>query len=505
MTRKLVTLALIAAVLWNAGPGTGWAEEAPYRGYTYSEWGKPVPSPNGYLPDKLVTGAMTGAGDFKAPQSMFVDRTRNELYVVDTGNNRLVVLDARYEAVKELAVFDHDGKEETLNGPTDVFVSDDGLLYIADRGNQRIVVSDAEGNIKSLFGKPVSDLLPEGFIFQPDKLVVDKAGIIYVQAFGVFQGLISLYGDGTFLNYFGGNRVDVTAKVLLEMVWKRLLTKSQRDAMQSFVPIEYSNLYIDREDFIYTTVRTSENSLNELKKLNPLGINILRANSNRGYAYRSNDYGDHPVVYVNGQSKVDSVFVDIHVDELGYITALDSTRGKLFQYDQESNLMFVFGARGDQKGAFKDPVAVERWGDRLIVLDAAKNNITAFSLTSFGAAVRQALTLYNDGLYQEALQPWHEVLNRDSNYLLAYVGLGKAYFQMEDYQNAMKYFKLGYAKDDYSDAFKAYYTELLRRQFDAILLAMIGLVALYHLLKRRKRIAARFHRHKHQQKGGIPG
>ncbi|REE56450.1 NHL repeat-containing protein [Paenibacillus taihuensis] len=516
-TRAWLVLALTMTMCLARGSSAA-AEEAPYQGYTYTEWGKPVPAPNGYLPDRIITGAATGAGDFKKPQSLFVNQAAQELYVADTGNNRIVVLDAKLGFKRELKLFTQNGsgngngngngngsgKKQKLKSPTDVFVTPDGTLYIADNGNKRVVVSDAQGNILHLFGAPKSDLIPKGFVFQPEKLVVDSQGRLYIQAFGVFQGLICLDADGTFLNYFGGNRVEVTPKLLLELAWKKVLTKAQRNAMESFVPIEYSNMFIDKEDFIYTTVKTSQNSTDELKKLNPLGINILRADSSTGYVYENNDYGDHPVVYTgeNGESKVDSMFVDITVDDDGFISALDASRGKVFQYDQESNLMFVFGGRGSQQGTFKNPVAVENFGGRLLVLDAEKNNITAFKLTSFGEDVRKAVKLYNGGFYKEDLEPWKEVLKRDSNYLLANVGLGKAYYQMGDYVNAMKYFKLGYDKKDYSDAFKAYYTDQLRAHFVEIFYGLAGLVILYQLFKRRKRIAAVYRRTRER---GIPG
>ena len=64
----------------------------PYANYSYDFWGNPVEMPACYTPAAVCLGRETGAGDFKAPQDLFVD-SRRQIYVADTGNNRLVILD----------------------------------------------------------------------------------------------------------------------------------------------------------------------------------------------------------------------------------------------------------------------------------------------------------------------------------------------------------------------------------------------------------------------------
>jgi hypothetical protein len=364
-----------------------------------------------------------------------------------------------------------------------------GKVYISDRDNGRILVSDRFGKLIRIYAAPVSDLIPADFVYYPEKIVADRHNRMYVQAFGAFQGIMCMDSEGNFLNYYGSNRVELTAEVLLDRTWKKLLTREQKNAMEGFVPIEYSNMTIDDEGFIYACVKTSENSAFELKKLNPLGVNILRSKRSNSYVFSNSDYGDHPVVY-DGGSKIDSAFVDICVDDEQFISALDSTRGKVFQYDEESNHMFVFGGLGDQKGTFKSPSSLESFNGRMLVLDSVKNNITIFGLTSFGEQVRKANMLYHNGFYMEALEPWKEVLKHDSNYSLAYVGLGKAYFQMQDYEKAMYYFKLGYDKKGYSDAFKAYSTEFMRQNFNTVFLFAVLLAAILWLILKRRKLAA---------------
>lgn len=487
MAKKSIMAIVLVALILLLNTAQACAGGTPYQGYTYNEWGEPVPAPNGYIAESFITGAKAGSGDFKGPKDLFVDEENSELYIVDSGNNRIVVLGADFTLKRILAEFAGGNGIETLKNPTGVFVSKSGKVYVADRDNGRILVSDRFGKVIRIYGAPVSDLIPDDFVYYPEKIVVDRHGRMYVQAFGAFQGIMRLDSEGKFINFYGSNRVELTAKVMIDRIWKSILTREQKEAMEGFVPIEYSNMFIDSEDFIYACVKASENSTYELKKLNPLGINILRSSRTIGYVYSNSDYGDHPVVY-DGETKIDSTFVDICVDGEGFISALDSTRGKVFQYDEESNLMFVFGSLGDQKGTFKNPTSLVSFNGKILVLDAVKNNITVFRLTWFGEQVRKASALYHNGFYMEAVEPWKEVLKHDSNYLLAYVGLGKAYFQMQDYRQAMYYFKLGYDKKGYSDAFKEYSIEYMRENFDTIFLVLALLFASMQLIRKRSKL-----------------
>ena len=49
---------------------------------------------------------------------------------------------------------------------------------------------------------------------------------------------------------------------------------------------------------------------------------------------------------------------------------LDRRRGRIFTYDHEGNLLYIFGGLGTQAGTFVTPVAIENIGNTIIVLDA---------------------------------------------------------------------------------------------------------------------------------------
>ncbi len=445
--------------------------EESYFSYTYNEWGDSALAPAGYSPSSVLYGQDMGTGPLKAPRDLFVDGETGELYIMDSGNNRLVVVDAGYDFLREYTAFSLGGETLTLNNPGGLFVSRERLLYICDTGNKRVLVSDLSGQVQKILGLPETDLIDPGLLYQPEKIVVDSAGRLYVQAVGVFSGLICMDENGGFVQFFGANRVEMTAAMMVDYLWKQLLSREQRSRMASFIPIEYSNLYIDADDFIYAASVHSSSSRGEIKKLNALGVNVLHIDPFASYAYAKDDYGDHPVAYIDN-NPVDSMFADITVNEAGIISALDAKRGRVFQYDSESNLVTVFGGMGQQAGTFQAPSALVEMGDSLVVLDSKKNSLTVFDITDFGRLLHSAIGLYNAGYYLEAMTPWQAVLERCANYNLAYIGLGKANLRLARYPEAMENFRLGYDKKGYSDALSEMVIEFGRNNLGWILLGI---------------------------------
>lgn len=502
MTRKFVALfvALLVALLPAAVYASG---ESPYRGYVYDEWREAVPAPNGYLAEYEWSGLDAGSGHFSSPADLFFDKESRELYVVDSGNNRIVVLDDKLDFVREYSSFQSESGTETLNNPRGIFVTSEGEMYICDLNNARVLRTDKAGNVIRNYPAPRADIIDEAFefLYQPAKIVVDRGNRMYIYSVGENKGLLSIDENNEFINYFGSNRVEMTFQVALDMLWKQLLTREQRRQMAAFVPIEYSNVFIDDEDFIYAVVRFSETNREQIKKLNAMGVNILRVPQDNSYATAR--YGDLRSVWIDNKAKV-STFVDVHVDEYGFISVLDSTYGKVFQYDQDSNLVFVFGAMGDQLGGFRSPIALETIDDNILVLDEQRGTITVFGLTRFGGIVREAMVLYNDGRYQEALEPWRQVIMRSSNYPLAYVGIGKAYYQTEDYQQAMKAFRMANDKKGYSDAFRGFTMFWVRENFTLLIMSVLGLYIAVKLISKRKKVRVLYRKLTGKaQEGGI--
>ena len=144
------------------------------------------------------------------------------------------------------------------------------------------------------------------------------------------------------------------------------------------------------------------------------------------------DYSEYP----------QNSYVDIDVSPTGLINCLDYTNGRIFQYDEECNLLFIFGGKGYQLGTFRQVSAVESSEDCLYVADSQKNTVTVFEETEFGRTVHHATELYNAGYYDEALEPWVDVLEQDGNYRMAHKGIASSYINQGRYREAMKYAKL---------------------------------------------------------------
>ncbi len=478
-----------AAVFLLAGVRAG-AADVPFQSYNYNVWGESVPVPATYEVEDVISGEKAGTRDFAAPGDLFAAGD-SRVYVLDGGNSRVVVLDGDFRFVKELPVEGLD-----LSTASGIYVSPEGALWLALGSGGGIAELDPkDGRVMRTIERPTGGNVPASLVFKPLKIVTGPDGTIYVVSGGTYQGILELDPDGGFIGYFGSNRVDVTLKVITEMFWKRfyaLFSDKAAENMIKIVPIEYSSVTRNSRGFLYAVTSDSLNSMYEIKKLDPKGNNILRVRSSAdvsaGVLLNIGNYGDIEQSYDQGTT-VDTKFIDVCVDQDGFIFALDSQRGRVFSYDEESNLLAVFGGMGDQRGTFENPVAVESVGGKIAVLDGKTGEITVFRPTAFGASIREATLKYNMGLYEEADGLWKDVLRRSANFELAYTGIGKALFSSGDYAQAMKYFKLGYDKKGYDEA----YTEL-RKDFLREHLALTGacLAAAFlaaYLLTRRKRWA----------------
>lgn len=437
MRKPIRFFALLLACLL-LGPCALAADGTAYNSYTFSGWNEIIPAPNGYVPKAVYNGVQLGANAFLKPSDLFVDKAREELYIADTGNKRIVVLNKDLQFMREYATLL--GGE--LISPKGLFVNQNGDIYVADDGAAQVIAFHRNGRVFAAYGRPQSDLYEESMMYLPQKVVVDSVGRVYILSQGVYQGLICLNPDGTFLNFYGGNHVEATFKMALQKLWRLVLTRAQRAGLESFIPIEYSNIAIDEEDFIYATVAVGDQAAGKfLRKLNPMGINIL------------------PNMTIGGLQ-----MVDVALSGNGLLTVLDKSMGLAIQMDEDGGgNMYNFGGLGTQTGLYKDPAAIVAFGNDMLILDREKGTVSVFELTDFGRAVQAATRLYREGLYEQSIEPWLEVLRMDANYNMAYAGLGKAYYQLEQYQTAMHYYELGNFKEHYSQAFRAYTVEVVRR------------------------------------------
>ena len=480
--KKLTAFICTAAVAASALVVNASADE-PYIGYNYDRWGDPIPSQNGFVVEDVITGADMGAGTLSEPNDLFLHNDSGKFYIVDTKNNRIVVTDSEFKNAKVIseltyseAFSENDSKikKTTFNSPMGVYVrtdkDDHTLIYVADSANERVVAFNEDLEIEMEYVRPSSDVYDSQVTFNPNKVVVDSAFNVYVVVPSITQGAVQFSADGTFNGYYGANRVNATAEVIAQQFWKLIYTREQIIAMRRNVSIEISNVDIDEEGFIYTVTESRTSDTDVIKKLNPAGTNIF---TNLGYdEYTYGDFASGR--YYKGKS-YNNAICDVDIDQDGNIYLLDFATGRVFQYTNECDLLFIFGGLGTQKGTFTSVSAVESYNGKVYVLDSRKNSVTVFKQTEFGGIVQNAIYLFNEGLYDEAKGPWEEVLRRDANYWLAYIGLGNAYLNQGDYSTALDYFYRN-SRGGYNRAFKSYRIEFIRANFTWMMTVIIVLI-----------------------------
>ena len=470
-----------------------------YQSYTYNHWGVPLEAPELYSPEKTYYPVDGEGKAFKQPQDMFVNPADETVYIADSENNRIVILDNQFKFIKEIKEFTVDPEalglsdkqkkdklttSSTLSYPGGVFAGGDGCVYIADRDNKRILVSDADGQVIKILLQPESDVNFSGIDFLPVKVAVDSKGYVFALCKGVYSGALVYAPDGGFSGYFGANKTEVTAAMLADAFWRRFASAEQKAKMKKYVPVEFSNLDIDAEGFVYTTTLITTEYREQLKKFNAGSANILPHNPNLAAKF-DGIYGDMERVRFKSDT-YETRFTDVCYRS-GFLYALDMERGRIFQYDDNGVQAGVFGGIGSQTGTFTTPVAIDSTGDRILVLDAAKGNITAFVPTKYALQVQAALSLYNQSRYAESLALWTEIAGQNNNSSIAQIGMAKAYYEQEEYTAAMKHFKQGQDREGYSKAYQYYRNELMKQIIPVAVCILAALYVLYRIFIKKKR------------------
>lgn len=468
---KIICILIVIVSMTNPYIATHASTEVPYHGYNYSYWEKTEPSSIPYVPDRIIDGRGEDFGTFSSPEDFYVTK-ENEIFILDTGNNRIVVLNENFDLVNIISDFKNGSRKDSFNNPNGIYVTDDGSVYVADTNNQRIIELTKDGDFIREIGSPVSNILRSGFEFYPVRIAVDKAQRIYVIGRGVFDGIIEFDSDGDFTGFTGANRVTFNP---IDYFWKRFATREQRERMALFIPIEFNNLDLDEEGFIYTT-NSELNTNTPIQRLNPTGTDVLRR---EGY----HDIVGDLIFAFTGDLAGGSTFIDIDVNEYGMYSALDIKRGRIFTYDEDGNLLYIFGQLGNQRGTFRTPVAIGRLGDDILVLDKGFHRLTAFKPTEFGRNVNKAVMHYNKGNDQESAAYWEKVLRLNANYEVAYVGIGKALLMDGENDEAMEYFENGHSRQYFSKAYKRYRQEVLRENFGTMMTLILTIPLLITLLR----------------------
>ena len=451
--------ALLAGVCFLFSGTITVKAEMPYETYSFNYWGEEVLQPHAYLYSGTLSTAQFGSA-LKYPQDMCL--AADKIYVADTGNSRILIMDLEGQVEREIT--DGSGASDPLKEPQGVFVTPEGHLYVADSGNSRVVEYDEKWQYLRSIGRPETNLIRDSQAYTPIKVVVDRAGRIYVIAYGINMGLVEFDKDGVFQGFMGATEVSVST---FEYIWKNYFsTEAQQARMETIVPTEYSNIFVDDENFIYATINNLSDEdhasgADAIRRLNPTGTDVLRRLGNNDIVGDLN-------------TEVFSSFTDVAATDYGCYFVLDNAGGKIFAYDYDGNSLFAFGKKGIKEGNVQRPVAIAL-GDgeeKVYVLDNTMGSILTYEITDYGRHLLSALRLNDIGDAEGANAQWQEVLRSNSNNEMAYIGLGKTYLAEGDNKKAMEYFKLGNNRKYYTKAFFYYRKELMEENFGKAMLAL---------------------------------
>lgn len=469
----LSCLVLIASVLCSGL--TVFADE-PYKGYNFNYYGE-ASSPNGYLPVHAYNGTEWGIGYLENPTDLYVD-VHDNLYILDAGNGRVIKTDSDLNLLAEINTFiTEEGEAVTLNNPQGLCVTDDGEIYICDTYNNRVVVCDQSGLIRKMFYKPETTLMSESLAFLPEKVEVTDTGDMYIIADGLVDGALIITDEGEYKGYFGTDAVTLTSDMVKVVFWRMIMTDEQISKMMSPQPVPFDNMYLDG-DFLYTAT-TYIRDEDQIRKVNPAGNNL----------FAGNQYGEaYPGGGVGG-SYEQAAFIDVNVSEESFFYGLDKTFRKVFMYNQDNELLMIFGGEGDTLGKFTNPVAIESIGRKVVILDISKESVTLFEPTYYGNQIMNGSYRYDHGDYEGALEPWNEVLKLNVNSELAYRGIARAEYLSGDYKSAMEHYAAAYDKDGYSEARQKYRTQYVSQHFSVFMAAILAIaIVIFVLVKCKKKI-----------------
>ena len=479
----LITGAVPVAAQVSIDP-VGTVNSELYFSYNYDLQGNSVPAPETYLPKYEVRGTLEDP--WSSPTDVYV--RDNVIYILDAGNSRIVVLDKELNFIRYIQPEGY-----SLTDGSGLFVEADGTLYVTLVQQQQILVMTADGTVTLAIGKPQSSVFTTDVVYAPNRVVVGADDCIYVVSDNVYQGILQFNKQGEFLRFYAANTVENTISAVLSSWFKSLFSNKQKDKMEKIVPTELTAIDVDADGFLYSCSAVAEGSKKELKRYDVGGNNILVFDTDAaaGVVMGTGDYGDIEYtldtqnIQLSGR-KIDTEFIDVAVDEAQLLYALDQQRSKIFVYDNNSDLLAIFGVAGQQKGTFVTPVALDTIDNRVLVLDKGKNCLIVFEPSTYMEALKEAVVLYEDGLFSEALSAWKVVKSYNENLAIVYEGLGNAYMASGEYEEAMKNFRLANDKSGYDEAFTLQRDEWIAKYFYLLFGGVILLLVLTWILIAKK-------------------
>lgn len=442
-----------------------------YKTYTLDRNNELVETNEAYEAVEMIRTLSDGS-TLDSAKDMFID-DEDYLYIADTGNQRVVILNPDLEVVFSFG-------EDVLIKPLGIYVVDD-LIYVADYGlgltNTDIGAiyvwqfdkeEDTLENAITLYHTyltPESPILEaEEFLFRPTKIAVDRNHTMYIVNEGTTSGVLMVNENNRFIDYFASNSLNLT---LMERLERILYQNNENVTLTKNIPTPVYNITLDGKGYYYTVTQNNQesDSGDNLKKINIGGDN-----------------------YFDSDMFVYSDIVDAWCGDVENIYVV-SSNGFIFEYDNEGHLLFSWGGKGignDKLGLFlsASAIAVDS-NNNVYVLDdnKSRNSIQIFRETPFAEQVHNALDLYNNAKYVESIEVWQEVLRYNSMLDIAYRGIGLGYMMNQEYEKALEQFEICRDQEQYSEAFWEIRNLALIDNMDVIIYAIFFVIIAFNVIK----------------------
>lgn len=476
MKKKIAVCVVLMCVLFSNifCVSAKTASAVPYKGYEYNDFNESTAAPIGFIIDAFYDWKDNGLDKpLSEPQDIL--EWKEDLYILDSGNSRIVQIDKNFRVVD---IFD---KFFTAKGETIDFtdaqgfaIDKDGKFYIADTENYRVLIANRDGLIEKEILRPDEALEGYELPFRVTKINVNDVGDIYVVADSINLGIFVFNREGKFLKFFASNPIYKTADVIAAYVLKPFLSAQQLATRMKTTPLRVVNFCLDDMGYVYTV---SQNNADVSQKgmvrcLNYKGTDIMESTA---------VFGD---LEMNSDQWLVTSFIAIDVDDEGYLYLLDASRSRVFQYSKEGYLISVFGGYGDLAGTFSKAVDVLSFGDKVIVLDTEKCGLHVFKPTEYVKTYRSALSALERRDLDTSMKLWDEVIRYNTNSIYPYFGKGMIYDTMGEYELAMENFKLAGAQASYSQSFRQYRTTWIEKHYALIAVVILSVFAVCYVVAR---------------------
>ena len=278
----------------------------------------------GLIPQAIICSENLGSLTLNRPQGLAIDSEGN-IYIADTGNNRIVKTDSLGNFIKETGGFGWG--EGQFNQPTNLGL-DYGLnLYVVDSQNKRLTRLDKNLNFISVIQpQPTADFRGLGTLYG---VAINSSGEIFISDIEN-DWIVKL---NSFLEY--------------ESVWGGFTSGAG-------AVLDPHGVYLDQTGKIYV----ADFGKKRVAVFDPFG-NYL------------NEFGTEILQQPQG----------VTVTGAGQILVVDSKKNQIFAFNSEGELILEFGKWGKELGQLAKPVDIQIFQDRkVLVLEQDHNRIQVFQI-----------------------------------------------------------------------------------------------------------------------------